>query len=571
MPRKDAPVLPSPQISFENSISTSRKSERSAASVHDTDYRQSLRYRNIYIEREDPPVELMRRAQRIISCPRASPEMDDATAKKLRNKARRLQDEAEEEIVQQLAPHIIPAMDEIPDQRLASNADQAWFNSVPVPLDSSILTNPLPLPRPKPVLAFGYSEAAFTRNQLGAIDLLVDDQFGQSYAVPDKKLRFPFLDVEFKSQAKNGTHYVATNQVAGAGAIALIGNMDLMQRSFGMKDFDYNEPQFFSVTMDHAYAQINIHWLRAPIEGGQYSFHVEGLSQHLLRDENGLRAVTRAIKNILDYGADTRLQTFCKALDAYRETVVRNREAANPHSRSRHEAQLGLELEPLQSSQRHQQSQYDQQGYQTFPMSYELQEYGVSGGQQPHGQQGYYDTGIQPPLYASTGHGSSGGQQLSHGQQESQSPAMLPAVPPYEQQGAKSSGAQEPLYEQQGYESRADVQVESTPMYADQVEGSSDVQIDQRPRRKRTTGQTLERTRVYVTKSGRVSSHRRTRFGEYDQMAQSGSSGGRYQLHTYTRGLREYEFSRPLSTLASIDAMSSGSTMSLQLNDPRMS
>ena len=68
---------------------------------------------------------------------------------------------------------------------------------------------------------FGYSEAAFTENQLAAIDLLVDDQFGQSYAVPDQKLRFPFLDIEFKSQAKNGTHFVATNQVAGAGAIVL--------------------------------------------------------------------------------------------------------------------------------------------------------------------------------------------------------------------------------------------------------------------------------------------------------------------------------------------------------------
>jgi hypothetical protein len=114
---------------------------------------------------------LIQRAKRIVSRPRASPEMDDAAVQDLYT-ARRLQNEAEEEIVQQLAPRIIPAMNRVPDQRLARNADQAWFNSVPVPLDPSILTNPLPLPRPKPDLAFGYSEAAFTRNQLGAIDLL---------------------------------------------------------------------------------------------------------------------------------------------------------------------------------------------------------------------------------------------------------------------------------------------------------------------------------------------------------------------------------------------------------------
>jgi hypothetical protein len=64
--------------------------------------------------------------------------------------------------------------------------------------------------------------------------------------------------------------------------------MDLMQRSFGMEKFDYEEPQFFSVTMDHELARINVHWLKAPVGGGNHSFHVEGLSQHLLRDAGGI-------------------------------------------------------------------------------------------------------------------------------------------------------------------------------------------------------------------------------------------------------------------------------------------
>ncbi|KAK5214666.1 hypothetical protein LTR72_012183, partial [Exophiala xenobiotica] len=117
MPRKVPAVLPSPDNSFEGSISTSRKSEKSAASVHDTDYRQSLRYCNIYVEREKAPVELMRRAHRIISRSRTSPEMDDAAIQELKDTSRELQDEAEEEIIQQLAPQIIPSMKKIPDQR----------------------------------------------------------------------------------------------------------------------------------------------------------------------------------------------------------------------------------------------------------------------------------------------------------------------------------------------------------------------------------------------------------------------------------------------------------------------
>jgi hypothetical protein len=252
-------VLPSPDNSFEGTISTSRKSEKSAASVTDTDYRQSLRYRNIFIEREDPPPELMRRAQRITSHSRTSPEIDDATIEELKKTSRRVQDDAEDKIVKQFVPDIIPSMKKIPDQRLEMNADQLWCNSVPVPLKSSILTKPLPLPKPKPDLAFGYSEAAFTENQLGTIDFLVDDQFGKSYAVPDQKVRFPFLQIEVKSQAQNGTHYIATNQAAGAGAIALNGNLELMQCSFGLEQFDYEEPRYFSVTIDHQLACVNVH------------------------------------------------------------------------------------------------------------------------------------------------------------------------------------------------------------------------------------------------------------------------------------------------------------------------
>ena len=328
MPRPRPVALPSPDNSFEGTISTSRKSERSTASVHDTDYHQSLRYRNIFIEREDPPPELMRRAQRLTSRSRTSPELDDAMVAKVKEKARHLRNEAEDKIIKQLAPHIIPAMAEIPDERLEMSSDQRWFNCVPVPLDPDVLTNPLPLPQPRPDLAFGYSDTAFNHKQLMTIDLLVDDQFGQSYAAPDQTIRFPFLQIEFKSQAKNGTHYVATNQAAGAGAIALSGYVDLMRRSHGLEKFDYDEPLYFSISIDHELARINVHWLKAPAEGGQHRFHVEGLSQHLLRDVNGIRALSRAIKNILDDGADARLRTLCRALDAYRETVVRTRNVA---------------------------------------------------------------------------------------------------------------------------------------------------------------------------------------------------------------------------------------------------
>ncbi|OAP57224.1 hypothetical protein AYL99_07962 [Fonsecaea erecta] len=297
-------------------MSTSRKSEKSAASVHDTNYRQWLRYRNIYVNRGAPPPELMRRAERIISRSRTSPDMDDEAVQQVIRTSRMIEDEVEEVILQQLAPDVIPAMKTLPDGRLASNASQLWCNCVPIPLKPSILTDPLPLPRPKPDRIFGYSEEAFTESQLGTIDLLVDDYFGRSYAIPDQKIRFPFLEIDVMSQAKNGTHYIVTNQAAGAGAIALNGNLELMRRSSGLEKFDYEEPLYFSITE------------------GRHSFHVAGLSKHLLDDANGIRALSRAIKNILDNGTDVRLRALCVALDAYRETVIRDRNAARQRPKS---------------------------------------------------------------------------------------------------------------------------------------------------------------------------------------------------------------------------------------------
>lgn len=85
--------------------------------------------------------------------------------------------------------------------------------------------------------------------------------------------------------------------------------------------------------MDHQLACVNVHWLKAPAEGGQHSFHVEGLSKHLLDDPVSTRKIVRAIKNIIDYGGDTRLPSLCGALDAYREAVVRDREAADAQRR----------------------------------------------------------------------------------------------------------------------------------------------------------------------------------------------------------------------------------------------
>ncbi|KAL8728484.1 MAG: hypothetical protein Q9166_005382 [cf. Caloplaca sp. 2 TL-2023] len=310
--------LPSPG----SSNGSSKRSDKTTASVADANYRTSLRHRNVRIEAEYPLPELMQRAQEITQRPRMSPEMDDRTFKELMKIRREIQDKGEDELIRQIAPFVIPGFNTLPNSKLARSSNQVWSDSVPVPLAPELLSTPIPLPKPKPDLAFGNSEAAFNRNQLAAIGLLVHDQSGTSYAVPDQCLQFPFLNVEFKSQAKNGTLYIATNQAAGAGAIAMNGYLELMSRSFGLDSFDFNEPLFFSVTMDHKMACLNVHWIRNQAEIGQYSFHLDEVSTHPMDNANSVRDLVRAIKNILEECSDTRLHNLHIALDEYRRRVL---------------------------------------------------------------------------------------------------------------------------------------------------------------------------------------------------------------------------------------------------------
>lgn len=308
--------------SISDPIASTRSSVMVAVDVNDSDYRESLSHRNIYIECTKPPAELMLRATEVIERPREPFKMDNAASQDLIWSICKLQSANEDVTKEELAPKIIPARSRGLDERLERCSNQLWDRAVAVPrlpeyLDASFLL----LPRPKPDLIFRYHKQAFTRRQILSILELVDDESGHSFSMPDQNTRFPFLAIEFKSQAKKGTHYVATNQTAGAGAIAINGQLELMRRAYGVKAFDKSTLRFFSVTIDQAYAQINTHWVGdGSGQGEPYSFHVEGVAAHLLRTADGMEAVACAVESILDYGVNVLLPSLCEALDAYRAT-----------------------------------------------------------------------------------------------------------------------------------------------------------------------------------------------------------------------------------------------------------
>ena len=183
------------------------------------------------------------------------------------------------------------------------------------------------MPRPKPDLAFGYSQAAFDTNQRTAIGLLVNE-LKQSYAMPVRSLRFPFLQIEFRALAMGGSPFGAKNQAASAGAIAMNGLLELNRRNSAEPGFDSDNPQFFSLTMNNIYASVNVHWLSHSAENGSIRYNMGTLSDHLLTESGGLKAVYQIVKNILDYAVNERLAKIREALDTYMQNFVVEREKA---------------------------------------------------------------------------------------------------------------------------------------------------------------------------------------------------------------------------------------------------
>ena len=327
MPRPEP--LPSPGDSAPAS-SSSGKSVKSSASVRDADYRLTLGDHHIYIQKERPSSEFMRRAQNIIWNSRQSPSIDDETISEIRETIWKNQDKGEEEVRIEIAASIIPGFHNVPE-KLQRSHGQLWYKCAPIPLDPDALEPTLlQLPKPKPDLAFGYSEDAFSLSQLRTIRLLKEGSSEKSFASPDAVLIFPFFILEFKSQAKEGSLHTGTNQVAGAGAIAMRGILELWSRSSGLDSFDFDEPRVFSITMDQNVFALNVHWIGIRgirPEPDQFSYHLVEASMSVLKYGRGIQDLRNAVKNIFDHFANAPLKDIRTRLDTYRTKFLAERDA----------------------------------------------------------------------------------------------------------------------------------------------------------------------------------------------------------------------------------------------------
>ena len=99
------------------------------------------------------------------------------------------------------------------------------------------------------------------------------------------------------------------------------GTLQLARTISSEENLDFDEPHFFSLSIDHAMAYVNVHWLSKDANSGAFCFHMKPLFRYFL-DVDGLRAVDRAVKNILDYGVKNRLEKIRGELDTYAQKTI---------------------------------------------------------------------------------------------------------------------------------------------------------------------------------------------------------------------------------------------------------
>jgi hypothetical protein len=342
LPSPNETTRPPPQTF---TASSQKLTAKSIASVHDTDYRETLEQYNVHVPGKFLSPEFEQEVEKRGFRVRDSPDLDDAYVRKIKQIAISLENAGEEEVRNQLGSHIIPGYTDSPDVRMKAIPGRLWHRTVAIPLDPSVIEQPLPLPKPKPNISLVYTKAAFSRFQLATINLFAQAVNGPSFALPGQDILLPWGAIEFKSAAKDGTLRVATNQAAGAGAVALNGFLEVMSRGPGLDDADLKKALFFSVSIDQNCASINVEWVDKTLDTDQYAFHLQELRMLPIRYGDSIQLLHRALKNIYEYSLNERLKLILDALDIYRDDVTKSKNA-NLVENSQAEAELHTPLSP---------------------------------------------------------------------------------------------------------------------------------------------------------------------------------------------------------------------------------
>ena len=200
-------------------------------------------------------------------------------------------------------------------------------------------SSPAKVVTPRPDMVYGYdagSQGPFSEAQR----LSVGD-WTEASTVNNLGLAFPFFIIELKAGGHvNGNIWVATNQCLG-GSTTCVNVVDRLNQLLaeypGSKSIDDTS---FSIAMDQRTATIYVSW-----KGEELKYFTREVDTFLLKHPTQFLRFRKIVKNILDWGAEKRLEEIRAALDYI---IEEDRKAVSlaAKARSQPEAYEGLDEAP---------------------------------------------------------------------------------------------------------------------------------------------------------------------------------------------------------------------------------
>lgn len=172
-----------------------------------------------------------------------------------------------------------------------------------------------PIVQPMPDYQYSYLSSTFDNSEFSAMQ----HSRLKKYSLPSSAGYWPFFTVEAKSVSRGGTHWIGENQNAGAGAHSVNSLETLLAHARQGTDQrrEILDSLAFSCVADINSASLWMHWCESwPDQASTDSprFFSAKIDSYHLHKPAELRSLWAGVRNIIDFGVDSRLPTIKRAL-----------------------------------------------------------------------------------------------------------------------------------------------------------------------------------------------------------------------------------------------------------------
>ena len=207
----------------------------------------------------------------------------------------------EPEVTRYLGAHIFPDLPVLDDLKRTERTPMAK-HAVPSPSSSYKVSNPIP------DMLYGYSRDAFPQQQTQLVSM------GPEMVANNKDLLYPFFVIEFKGDGPTGAGslWVATNQCLG-GSASCVEIAERLNRQLRQCKSDKIKPidtAAFSIATNGTEARLYISWRHNELD-----CYLQTVSAFVLQDPEQYLQFRTYVRNIIDWGANERLQAIQNSLD----------------------------------------------------------------------------------------------------------------------------------------------------------------------------------------------------------------------------------------------------------------